>query len=900
MRVFLGLLLAAIGWLSFEVGGLILGAVVGVLAAEVLALRRRLACLERSALSQVAVPADKMVPAEPAAEEEVVFAPLEPEPAAVRTAFPPRRQPAAPGAAAEQTAKPDRVSPIEGFASDLGRVARELAAKICHFFTSGNLVLKLGIIILFFGMAFLLKYAAQRNMVPIEMRLAGVAASGLVMLGLGWRFRFRRLNYGLLLQGGGVGILYLVVFAAAKLYHMLPAVLALSVMVGLVGLSCLLAVLQDARSLAVSGIVGGFLAPVLMSSGGGSHVLLFSYYALLNAGIGGIAWAKAWRELNLVGFIFTFAIGTLWGSSGYRPEHFTSTEPFLLFFFALYVLISILFAQRQPVNLRGYVDGPLVFGLPLVVSGLQYYLVRDFAYGMAFSALGFGIFYLGLARLLWGRLKESMHLLCEAFLALGVVFASLAIPLALDGHLSASIWALEGAGLVWVGVRQQRVLARHFGVLLQLAAAAIFVDSVWYPLAAVPFVNRYFLGCLFLAMAALASSYFLDRHEWQLRSWEQFFPLPLLIWGLVWWYIGGLQEVDVHLLRREVATGFLGYCTVSSMVMGLAVRYLPWPRLALALLLQLPAMVLLALADFSRFFPASHLLAGWGTAAWLASFLVQYRLLALFGDLWPKKNEVAWHLAAMWLLIFVVSEEAAWAVDRIAGLARVWPTACWGVVPSLGLLLLVKMTGTRMWPLGKFPAAYLGAGGLLPAAALGLYVLVTCSLAGNPAPLPYLPILNPLELSALLAIGTVFLWILNIRRRRDTLGGLPKNLFFGLPGILLFLLLNCAVARSVHFFAGIPYTPESLYRSVVFQAALAAMWGVGALAITVWATRQGSRLVWFVGAALLAMVVAKLFLVDLSGTGTIARIVSFLVVGVLMLVIGYFSPLPPKRKEDMV
>jgi uncharacterized membrane protein len=72
---------------------------------------------------------------------------------------------------------------------------------------------------------------------------------------------------------------------------------------------------------------------------------------------------------------------------------------------------------------------------------------------------------------------------------------------------------------------------------------------------------------------------------------------------------------------------------------------------------------------------------------------------------------------------------------------------------------------------------------------------------------------------------------------------------------------------------------------------------MGALAITVWATRNGSRPIWGVGAALLGMVVLKLFLVDLSGTGTIARIVSFLVVGILMLIIGYFSPLPPKREE---
>src|SRR5690606_33880055 len=131
---------------------------------------------------------------------------------------------------------------------------------------------KIGIIVLFFGVAFLLKYAAQQNMIPIEFRMVGVALSGMAMLGCGWWLRHIRSGYGLALQGGGVGILYLVVFASAKLYSFLPMTLSLVVMISLVALSCLLAVLQDSKSLAVFGIVGGFLAPVLMSTGDGSHV----------------------------------------------------------------------------------------------------------------------------------------------------------------------------------------------------------------------------------------------------------------------------------------------------------------------------------------------------------------------------------------------------------------------------------------------------------------------------------------------------------------------------------------------------------------------------------------------------------------------------------------------------
>ena len=75
----------------------------------------------------------------------------------------------------------------------------------------------------------------------------------------------------------------------------------------------MLAVLQDARALAVLGIVGGFLAPMLASTGSGNHVALFSYYAMLNSAIFGIAWFKAWRVLNVLGFVFTFGIGSAVG-----------------------------------------------------------------------------------------------------------------------------------------------------------------------------------------------------------------------------------------------------------------------------------------------------------------------------------------------------------------------------------------------------------------------------------------------------------------------------------------------------------------------------------------------------------------------------------------------------------
>jgi uncharacterized membrane protein len=155
--------------------------------------------------------------------------------------------------------------------------------------TGGNALVRVGVVVLFFGVAFLLKYAYEHSHLPIEVRLIGVALGAAAMLVIGWRLREAKPVYALAMQGGGVGLLYLTVFGAFRLFSLIPGEAAFFLLVAIAVFSAVLAVLQNAMSLAVLGVSGGFLAPVLASTGGGSHVTLFSYYAVLNTGVLGIA-----------------------------------------------------------------------------------------------------------------------------------------------------------------------------------------------------------------------------------------------------------------------------------------------------------------------------------------------------------------------------------------------------------------------------------------------------------------------------------------------------------------------------------------------------------------------------------------------------------------------------------
>jgi uncharacterized membrane protein len=103
--------------------------------------------------------------------------------------------------------------------------------------------------------------------------------------------------------------------------------------------------------------------------------------------------------------------------------------------------------------------------------------------------------------------------------------------------------------------------------------------------------------------------------------------------------------------------------------------------------------------------------------------------------------------------------------------------------------------------------------------------------------------------------------------------------------------------RTLHHYADVPFGLDAMLRSTLVQSAFSLFWSLLALAAMVIATRRGLRALWMVGAVLLGVVVAKLFLVDLANTGTVERVISFIGVGILVIVVGYFSPVPPKSQE---
>ena len=768
-----------------------------------------------------------------------------------------------------------------------------------EYFTGGNTLVRVGILILFFGVAFLLRYVAEHSHVPIQLRLTGVACGGIALLIIGWRLRARRTGYALALQGGGVGILFLTTFAALRLYSTLSPATGFAVLVLLAILSAALAVWQNSQAFAFLAVTGGFLAPILASTGQGSHVVLFSYYAVLNASIVAIAWYKAWRPLNFVGFAFTFLISGAWGVLHYNSELFASTEPFLALFFVFYVAIAILFSFRQPPQLRGYVDGTIVFGTPIAAFGYQSGMLHDRHPVLAVSAVIVGAFYFLLAGLLYRLQRSSQRLLVEAFAALGVVFLTVATPLALTDTATGVTWALEGAALVWIGARQDRSVGRIFGAVLQIFVALIQVSGAdGFATLLAPPVGLY-LARAITAVAAVVSAVILRKYAERLRSYEAVSCATLFYLGVAEWLFCGLMEI------YRYAPPHYRHSISLALVALTAVAFSELSRRTALGMARVPALWLLpALFVFTLLLtdqPDRHPFDYGGWLAWPLAFACFY--VICFRHEGPPNRPLAnWlHVCSAWLLIALLSWQLAGFVDQEVAGRGSWPEIAWMLVATLALWAVPRLLGRISWPLRVHREAYVVAAGGGLALYLALWSLGTNFwLPGDPYPFPYVPLLNALDLSQALVLAVLARFWLYVKSTSPaSFGANDRDAMAPVAGLaaLAFVWLNAALVRTLHWWVGVPFDLDAIVRSTLVQTSVSIFWTVLALATMLVATRRASRTVWISGASLLTVTILKLFVIDLSRVGTVERIVSFVGVGLLTLVIGYVSPLPPAAQS---
>jgi len=912
--------------------GALIGAALGGLLVRSLQQGRLIAGLQQAVKDLQALrgaAADRSAPqraaAEPTPESPVGTA--DERPAAIRplpasvvsAAVPPPPVPAAaatpvvvPAAQARGAAQPPAAQANTGRKAVLPPPASPLQdplAPIKRWLFGGNTIVKLGVGILFIGLAFLAKFASERVQVPVELRLAAIAAVAVALLVVGWRLRQRRSGYAQVLQGGGVAVLYLTLFVAFRFYGVLSALPVFTLMVLVAALAAALAVLQNARALAAVGALGGFATPLLVSTGSGNHVALFSYYLVLDLGIAAVAWRRTWQSLNLIGFLGTFGVATAWGALRYHSEHYASCQAFLIAFFVLFVAIMLMPARQR----RGgdaasspdwpaqrWVNGSLLFGLPTITFVLQYGLVRHTEYGVALSALALAAFYVVLAR--WLRSSPRLAVAFEGSLAVGAVFLTLVIPFALDARSTAGAWALEGAGLVWLGFRQRRGSARAFGYALLALAGTTLVFAHQRHGAPTEVFNALFFNGVLTAAAALAAALFVQRAAsrepregttpW-LASGEVGAEPLLIAWGTLWLLVAAAVQIDAFVIDRyALATWLAVFSGIALLYTLLSVR-LHWPRVGLPAMAHAPLHAMgVAVLAVTLEAPMGH----GGAWAWPLALLAHGVVLRWLSLHWNAKVRHAVHALGALVLTGLGALQGRAITADWGDAFSAWPWLGWLVVPAALLMVLQRPFGVRRWPMNVAPLAYQRDAAFVMTAGLLVWVLLAnLTSNGSAQPLPHVPLLNPLDIGTGIALLASWQWLrgeaaqpwVALRPR------LPAALLAGLG----FVWLNAMLVRAFHHYGGVPYRLDAWLRSLAVQTGITLLWTVISLGVMWWSARRALRGPWLVGATLLGAVVLKLLLIDQSGTGTVTRIVSFIGVGVLMLVIGYVAPLPA-RQED--
>ena len=292
-----------------------------------------------------------------------------------------------------------------------------------------------------------------------------------------------------------------------------------------------------------------------------------------------------------------------------------------------------------------------------------------------------------------------------------------------------------------------------------------------------------------------------------------------------------------------------------------------------------------------------------GWIAWPVAFVVYYFLLRQLEKYEAlQRFQPIFHSLLLILLVVLITFEGGWHLQKILSSDSDW-IGIWTTVPAIiALWLIIK---AKFWPFSTHKETYRQQTGVALAAVMSIWSLIALGHEGMSDPLPWMPLLNPFDIVSVIIFITLFKWWQTIsdnfalvKNQTEQKKSFNQRAFaIGIAG-LVFLWLNVTLFRIAHHWFDVRFDPQYLYSSNLVQTAVSILWALSGVILTIYASRKKIRFLWMAGAFILGLVVLKLFVIDLSTLGSLARIISFLVVGILLTSIGYFAPLPDKEDEQ--
>ncbi len=409
----------------------------------------------------------------------------------------------APETAAPPPAPPEPAAPPKKPAAD----RKELEARI-----GGKWLNYIGIVAVIIGTGFFIKYAFENDWIGATGRVVLGMLVGLAFIVWGelWKDKYRLYSQGLV--GGGVAILFLALFGAASYYKIVDMDIGRILFIVVTVFAILLSVRYNASSIAFMGFLGGYLNPILLSTGENQQVALLTYIAILDLGILIVAFFKNWKWLNIFAFAATVVIFAGWAAKFYsvQPIPYQTTELFLAIFFVIFTSLSIFYnvIHRDKTNA---LDLIFIFLVASVFFGASYANMKDFYpdWMGLFSGV-MALFYFGLAFISYRRIAAETRLVLT-FLAVALAFLVIMVPIQLEKNWITIGWAVLAAALVWIGTKTQSgsILLAGTGLLAVAIGKLIFFDlsvDIFQP-GFQSFLNDRFLTAVVVTAATFFCSY---------------------------------------------------------------------------------------------------------------------------------------------------------------------------------------------------------------------------------------------------------------------------------------------------------------------------------------------------------------------------------------------------------
>ena len=344
-----------------------------------------------------------------------------------------------------------------------------------------NLFGKIGILIFIIGIGFFVKYAIDQNWINETARTLMGYAVGAGMLVLAERLHKRYHTFSSLLAGGAFGIYYLITAIAFHYYALFSHTIAFVILCVTTIFMSAVSVLYDRKELAVTALVGGFIAPFIISTDSSSIISLQIYITILNIGMFCLAMYKKWAILPMVSFAFTYII--LWGTTAlgsFSDSESVTTYPTL---FAFATLFYVIFLLPVVFILRTQYGENTRLGLLGIITAnsFMYLIYGDFllqhfeASSDTTAYLAFFIAAVNLAIHLYLRFRvEGQDTLRNLMLGLAVTFASMGIPILFSAANVLMVWAAESVLLLWLFTKEKnRIYELASAVLLLLTLGAL-------------------------------------------------------------------------------------------------------------------------------------------------------------------------------------------------------------------------------------------------------------------------------------------------------------------------------------------------------------------------------------------------------------------------------------------